>query len=128
MSKRLFTLSLPILLAACVTDREADAPPASEADTPPASETVALSESALAGRAFAQENCASCHALDDGVSPNPNAPSLRRAARRLPAPMVAGSLRSGIQIGHTTEMPIFVFEDENIANLLAYFEVLRAAE
>lgn len=109
MLKHMLILSTPFLLAACVTDREADT----------------LSGSAAEGRAFAEANCASCHALDDGVSPNPDAPSLRRAANRLPAPMVAGSLKAGIQIGHTTQMPIFVFEDENIADLLAYFETLR---
>lgn len=109
MRKRLMIIALPVLVAGCVTDREADT----------------LSGSAAEGRAFAEANCAGCHALDDGVSPDPDAPSLRRAANRLPAPMVAGSLEAGIQIGHTTRMPIFVFEDENIADLLAYFETLR---
>lgn len=109
MLKRLLILSTPLLVAACVTDRDANT----------------LSGSAAEGRAFAQANCAGCHALDDGVSPNPNAPSLRRAAHRLPEWMVAGSLERGIQIGHTTEMPIFVFENNDIANLLVYFETLR---
>lgn len=109
MFKRLLILSTPLILAACVTDREGNT----------------LSGSAAEGRAFAEANCASCHALDDGVSPNPNAPSLRRAAQRLPAPMVAGSLEAGIQIGHTAEMPVFVFEEDEISDLLAYFETLR---
>lgn len=112
MLKRLLILATPLLVAACVTDRDANT----------------LSGSAAEGRAFAQANCASCHALDDGVSPNPNAPSLRRAAHRLPEWMVAGSLERGIQIGHTAEMPVFVFEDNDIANLLAYFEALREQE
>ena len=112
MRTRLFILSASLLTAACVTDRDANQ----------------LSGPAAEGRAFAEANCASCHALDDGVSPHPDAPSLRRAAQRLPAPMVAGSLEAGIQIGHTAQMPVFVFEDEEIANLLAYFEVLRRAE
>jgi len=107
--KRLLILSTPLLVAACATDRDANA----------------LSGNAAEGRAFAQANCAGCHALDDGVSPNPNAPSLRRAVHRLPEWMVAGSLERGIQIGHTTEMPIFVFEENDITNLLAYFETLR---
>ncbi len=109
MLKRLLILAIPLIAAACVTDREADT----------------LSESAAKGRDFAQANCASCHALDDGVSPNPNAPSLRRAAHRLPDWMVAGSFERGIQVGHTTKMPVFKFEDEDIANLLAYFEALK---
>jgi mono/diheme cytochrome c family protein len=107
--KRLLVLLTPLLAAACVTDRDANT----------------RSGSAAEGRAFAQANCAGCHALDDGVSPYPNAPSLRRAAHRLPDWMVEGSLERGIQIGHTTEMPVFVFEGNDIADLLAYFETLR---
>ena len=109
MLKRLALLATPLLIAACATDREASA----------------LSESAAEGRAFAQANCASCHALDDGVSPNPHAPSLRRAANRLPDWAVEASFDRGIQVGHSMEMPVFVFEDDDIANLLAYLETLR---
>lgn len=112
MIQRLLILASPLLLAACVTDREANS----------------LSHSAAEGRAFAQANCASCHAVDDGVSPHPNAPSLRRAANRLPEWAIEGSFERGIQIGHTMEMPAFVFEDDDIANLLAYFEMLREKE
>ena len=112
MFKHLLILSIPLLAAGCVTDRD----------------STALSGSAAEGRAFAEAHCSGCHALDDGPSPNPNAPTLRRAANQLPAPIMAGSLRSGIQIGHTAEMPVFVFEDENIADLVAYFEVLRAED
>lgn len=107
--KRPFIIAASLLVTACVTDREAET----------------LSESAAEGQAFAQANCSSCHALDDGVSPNPNAPSLRRAAHRLPAWAVEGSFERGIQVGHTMEMPVFVFEDDDIANLLAYLETLR---
>lgn len=109
MIKRLFVLLTPFLVAACVTDRDANA----------------LSDSAAKGKAFAQANCAGCHALDDGVSPNPNAPSLRRAANRLPAGAVAGSFEKGVQVGHTMEMPRFVFEENDVDNLLAYFEALK---
>lgn len=109
MLKGPFVLAISLFVAACVT--------ASEEDT--------LSESAAEGKAFAQANCASCHAIDDGVSPNPNAPSLRRAAHRLPAWAVEASFERGVQVGHTMEMPVFVFEDGDIANLLAYLEVLR---
>lgn len=109
MFKRLIILATPLFIAACVTDRDA----------------TTLSESAAEGRAFAQQNCAGCHALDDGASPNPNAPSLRRAAHRLPDWAVEASFERGVQVGHTMEMPVFVFEEGDIANLLAYFEALR---
>jgi mono/diheme cytochrome c family protein len=107
--KPLFILAIPILVAACVSDRDANS----------------LSESVAEGKTFAQANCAGCHALDDGVSPNPNAPSLRRAAHRLPDWAVEASFERGVQVGHTMEMPVFVFEDGDIANLLAYLEALR---
>jgi mono/diheme cytochrome c family protein len=110
--KRLIILAIPLAVTACATDRNASS----------------LSSEAAAGRAFAQENCAGCHALDDGVSPNANAPSLRRAAHRLPEWMVEGSLERGIQIGHSGEMPVFVFEEGDVDNLLAYFETLRAKD
>lgn len=109
MFKRPLVVSVSLLLAACVTDREVDA----------------LSDSAAEGRAFAQANCAGCHALDDGVSPMADAPSLRRAAHRLPAWAVEASFERGVQVGHTMEMPVFVFEDGDIANLLDYLETLR---
>lgn len=109
MLKRLFILTALLLVAACATGRQ----------------DSSVAPSAIEGRVFAQANCASCHALDDGVSPNPNAPSLRRAAHRLPTWMVAGSFERGVQVGHTAEMPVFVFDDKDIDNLLAYFAELR---
>lgn len=110
--KRLSILAAPLLIAACATDREANT----------------LPPEAAKGKAFAQANCASCHAIDDGVSPHPNAISLRRAANRLPDWAVAASFERGIQVGHTMEMPEFVFEEDDINNLLAYFEVLKAKD
>ncbi len=109
MPKRLFILLIPLIAAACVTDGGANT----------------LSESAAEGRAFAQANCASCHAIDNGLSPNPDAPSLRVASHRLPDWMVAGSFERGVQVGHTAQMPVFVFEEEDIDNLLAYLDALR---
>ncbi len=112
MHKHLAMLAAVLFLAACVTDREA----------------ASLSPSAAEGRAFAQANCASCHAIDDGVSPNSEAPSLRRAAHRMPDWMVEGSFERGVQVGHTGIMPVFTFEDDDIANLIAYFEALKERE
>ncbi len=112
MLKRLTILAAPLLLAACVTERDANA----------------LSESAAKGEAFAAANCAGCHALDDGVSPHPDAPSLRRAAHRLPDWAVEASFERGVQVGHSMQMPVFVFEDDDIANLLAYLEALKERE
>ena len=112
MLKPVVIVAAALLITGCVTDREPQG----------------LSESAAKGRAFAQANCAGCHALEDGASPNPNAPSLEVASHRLPAWAVAGSFERGIQVGHTSEMPVFVFEDGDIANLLAYLDALRTAQ
>lgn len=112
MPKSMFILATTLLLAACASDRNANT----------------VTPSAAKGKAFAQANCAVCHALDDGISPNPNAPSLRRAANRLPDWVVAGSLELGIQVGHTMEMPVFVFEDDDVANLVAYLDTLKAQD
>ena len=109
MLKRLLILATPLLVAACASDRDANT----------------LSESATKGRAFAQANCGSCHAIDDGVSPNPSAPSLRRAVHRFPEWMIEGSFERGVQVGHTTKMPVFVFKENDITNLLAYLETLK---
>ena len=109
MRRPAFVLPILLLASACMTDRQANS----------------LSGSAAEGRAFAEANCGGCHAMDDGASPHPDAPSLRRAVNRLPEPMVEGSLEAGIQIGHTTQMPIFVFEEGDIADLHAYFETLK---
>jgi hypothetical protein len=57
-----------------------------------------------------------------------NAPSRRRAANRLPDWAIAGSFKRGTQVGHSMEMPEFVLEDDEIANLLACFEVLKARD
>lgn len=121
MFKRFLIIVAPIMATACATDRDASTPAESSA----AAEVSSLSPSAAKGRAFAQTNCGGCHGMDDNVSPNSNAPSLKRAANRLPDWAVAGSFQRGVQVGHTTEMPVFVFEDDDVANLLAYFDTLK---
>ncbi|MEE4205179.1 MAG: cytochrome c [Erythrobacter sp.] len=117
MLRHSFIFAGALFVAGCVTDRDSET---AGADT--------LSPAATEGRAFAQANCAGCHALDDGASPNPNAPTLRRIAKRLPEWVVEGSLERGVKLGHTSEMPVFVFEEGDVANLSAYLEVLRARD
>ena len=112
MLKPVIIVAAALLIAGCVTDRAPQG----------------LSESAAKGRAFAQANCAACHALENGTSPNPDAPSLEVASHRLPAWAVAGSFERGIQVGHTSQMPVFKFEEGDIDNLLAYLEALRTAQ
>lgn len=121
MFKKVLILIAPFMAAACVTDRDASAPDAGST----AAEASTLSPSAAQGRAFAQANCGGCHGLEDNASPNSDAPTLKRAANRLPDWAIAGSFERGVQVGHTTQMPVFVFEDGDVANLLAYLETLK---
>ncbi|AOL23895.1 Cytochrome c [Erythrobacter litoralis] len=107
--KQSLIFAAALFVGACATDREANT----------------LSGKAAEGRAFAEANCGGCHALDDGTSPNPEAPSLRRVANRLPEWVVEGSLERGVKLGHTSEMPVFVFEEGDVERLSAYLEVLR---
>ncbi|OBV11350.1 hypothetical protein I603_1758 [Erythrobacter dokdonensis DSW-74] len=46
----------------------------------------------------------------------------------MPAWAVAGSFERGVQVGHTMQMPAFVFEKDDVANLLAYFEALKTRD
>ncbi|MHB9879880.1 c-type cytochrome [Pacificimonas sp. ICDLI1SI03] len=85
----------------------------------------AESESIARGKVFAEANCTSCHALTDDKPQRADVPSLARAADRFPAAMLAESLEAGIQVGHP-KMPVFVFERENVADLVAYMETLRS--
>ncbi len=86
---------------------------------------VVESESVARGKVFAEANCTSCHTLTNDTAPRADVPSLARAADRFPAAMLAESLEAGIQVGHP-KMPVFVFERENIADLVAYMETLRS--
>jgi mono/diheme cytochrome c family protein len=79
----------------------------------------------LAGRAFAEANCARCHAVSPtGVSALPAAPAFRDLHRRYPVDQLAEALAEGIGTGHPT-MPEFRLEPPQIADLLAYLKTLE---
>lgn len=76
------------------------------------------------GYAFAQANCASCHAIGrTGTSPLPAAPTFRALHLRYPVENLAEALAEGIVTGHPA-MPQFRLEVGEIGDLIAYLKSL----
>jgi cytochrome c len=81
-----------------------------------------------AGRAFAERNCAACHAIgSSGASPNARAPAFRVLARRYKLEDLEEGLAEGIVTGHNA-MPEFTLTPRQIDDLLAYLRRLRRAD
>jgi cytochrome c len=78
-----------------------------------------------AGRAFAEANCAGCHAIGrTGESPLAAAPPFRTLHRRYPVEHLAEAFAEGIETGHEA-MPAFELDEAGIADLLAYLKSLE---
>ncbi len=79
------------------------------------------------GEMLARENCASCHATTEkGESPNAKAPPFRTLSKRYKLDDLEESLAEGITIGHgNANMPHFIFEPEDIGDLIAYLKKLN---
>lgn len=68
---------------------------------------LAASTAEKRGKAFAQANCARCHAIDRvSKSPVEIAPPLRTLHRRYPIDSLGEALAEGISTGHA-DMPVF---------------------
>lgn len=77
------------------------------------------------GRAFAEANCARCHAIGPaGASRMPEAPPFRTLHRRYPVEQLAEALAEGITTGHPA-MPEFELNPLQINDLLAYLRTLE---
>lgn len=80
------------------------------------------------GRAIAQAQCASCHAIglrDHG--PRADAPPLREISQRYQFPVLEEELINGIHVGHQS-MPTFQFSPSGTDALLAYLRHIQRAE
>lgn len=76
------------------------------------------------GRAFAQTNCASCHAIGRvGESPLRIAPPFRTLHLRYPVENLVESLAEGIRTAHPA-MPEFQLDGAQIGDLIAYLKSL----
>ncbi|MBR0741450.1 cytochrome c [Bradyrhizobium liaoningense] len=77
------------------------------------------------GKAFAQANCARCHAIDRvSESPLKIAPPLRTLHQRYPIETLGEALAEGIYTGHG-DMPAFELNPEQIHDLLSYLKTLE---
>jgi cytochrome c len=77
------------------------------------------------GRAFAQANCARCHAIGPvGYSPLPKAPPFRTLHRRYPVENLVEALAEGIRTAHPA-MPEFELDQRQIDDLIAYLKSLE---
>jgi mono/diheme cytochrome c family protein len=72
------------------------------------------------GQTIAETQCSRCHATGKrDPSPLPQAPPFRSLAKRYPLHYLAEALAEGIVTGHR-DMPMFVFDPDQIDALLAY--------
>ncbi len=77
------------------------------------------------GQAFAEANCARCHAIGrSGSSPLAPAPAFRDIHLRYPVSQLAEALAEGIVTGHSA-MPEFRMNRAQIADFLAYLRTLE---
>lgn len=79
------------------------------------------------GRAIAESQCATCHAVRlDGQSPNPNAPVFRHILARYNEQALTEELIAGIQVAHP--MPTFQFNPQGADALVAYLRSIQTPE
>jgi len=110
--KRLLAAAAALALAACAQ---------TQAETP----RVASSDQVATGRAIAQAECASCHAVGEtGASPLPDAPAFRHIRARYRFDVLAEELRAGIHVGDA-RMPAFDLSVQQIDALIAYLGALE---
>ena len=77
------------------------------------------------GYAFAQANCARCHAIGrSGESPLPKAPPFRTLHERYPVEDLEEALAEGIRTGHPA-MPEFALDENQIRDLIPYLKSLE---
>lgn len=85
-------------------------------------------EAASVGEALLQKNCAGCHAIGQGgESPNPKSPPFREVLKRYDPGNLEEALAEGIVTGHN-EMPEFVFDPDQIGEIVAYLRSLGGQE
>ncbi len=110
--KRLLAAAAALALAACA-QTQAEAPPAAAGDQ------------VATGRAIAEAECASCHAVGEaGASPLPDAPAFRHIRARYRFDVLAEELRAGIHVGDA-RMPAFDLSVQQIDALIAYLGALE---
>lgn len=91
-----------------------------------AASSLAHADDIAAGRKLVETNCSRCHAIGEtGDSPLAKAPPFREVVTRYPPESLGEALVEGIVTGHN-EMPEFVFEADQAAEIIAYLDSLKA--
>jgi mono/diheme cytochrome c family protein len=115
------TVAAAFVLAGCLDD-PAPGPAAGSSD---GAMQAAMVED---GRAIAEENCASCHAIGaTGASPNPDAPLFRALLARYKADVLETELVEGIRVTHEP-MPQFKFRPNEAGALVAYLRSVQTRD
>lgn len=105
------TTVLILALGGCATD----------APSEPSSTTLG---SADRGEQIARQQCGGCHAVAlDGASPMAAAPPFRDMGVAYPVSYLQEAMAEGLVTAHPA-MPAFTFEPEQIADLIAYMELV----
>ncbi len=77
------------------------------------------------GRAIAQQNCSSCHAIGaTGESTAPEAPPFRTLSANYRVETLEEALAEGISVGHPA-MPQFEFAPDDVDALIAYLQSIQ---
>mgnify|MGYP001347242172 CR=1 FL=1 len=122
-SARTFQMRRTLLVSALIA---AGALPSALADgrVGEAAEQAKLAEQGLA---IVKDKCARCHAITmDDKSAHEQAPPFREVVLRYPSENLAEALAEGIVSGHP-DMPVFVFQPEQIEGFIAYLDSLSPA-
>jgi mono/diheme cytochrome c family protein len=84
-------------------------------------------DDAAAGHTIVKENCSPCHAVEStDDSPDTDAPPFRTFKEKWPLENLEEALAEGIVVGHEgIDMPEFVFEPEQITDIIAYLGTLK---
>jgi cytochrome c len=87
--------------------------------------SVSRADDITAGKKLVEANCSRCHAIGvTGDSPLAKAPPFREVVTRYPPESLGEALVEGIVTGHN-EMPEFVFEADQAAEIIAYLDSLK---
>lgn len=120
--RALLAASLAALLAGCIDDTTSVAPGSRSAVE--AADVARIED----GRAIAERNCASCHAIGrSGDSPNPAAPLFRSVLSRYKAEVLANELIQGMRVAHAP-MPQFQFNPAATDSLIAYLRSVQTSD
>lgn len=84
----------------------------------------AMADPVEQGRAFAQANCAGCHAVGtEDASPNPRSIPFRFLGKLYPLEGLEEALAEGIYTSH--EMPEFELDAAQITSLILYLDSIQ---